>query len=88
MLSPSAHPISEIILVDLLVPPIGSCFWWVMSRKSAMAAQGGEVSETTRNRQKSEFWVIVASAYLLTFGISCPAWARKPQVPPRFYSEL
>jgi hypothetical protein len=65
-----AHPIGEQILVDLLVPPIGACFWWAMARGWAMTVQSGNVSEATRKRQRREFLIIMALVYLLMFGIT------------------
>jgi hypothetical protein len=65
-----ALPISEQILLDVFVPPIGAAVWWLMSRGLAGALQGGKTSATTKTRQKWEFWIILALAYLLMFGIT------------------
>ena len=65
-----ALPLSEQILLDLLVPPVGAAVWWLMARGWAGAVQGGKTSATTKTRQKWEFWVILAIAYLLMFGIT------------------
>jgi hypothetical protein len=70
MMRPGALPLSQLIVLDLLVPPIGTCIWWLMSRGWAGFVQGGAISENTRKRQKREFWSILIAAYLLMFGIT------------------
>lgn len=65
-----AIPISQTILLDILLPPIGTCFWWLMSRGWAGMVQLGRPSETTKRRQNREFWAILIAAYLLMFGIT------------------
>jgi hypothetical protein len=61
---------SQMIALDLLVPPIGTCIWWLMSRGWAGLVQGGTVSDKTKKRQKWEFLIILVLAYLLMFGIT------------------
>ena len=70
MMRPGALPISQMIALDLLVPPIGTFIWLLMSRGWAAMVQGGTISERTKKRQKWEFWVVLASAYLLMCGIT------------------
>jgi hypothetical protein len=70
MVRPGALPITQMIALDLLVPPIGTCIWWLMSRGWAGLVQGGTISGRTKKRQKWEFWVVLAGAYLLMFGIT------------------
>jgi cytochrome b561 len=65
-----AYPIDQQLLYDLLFPPIGTCLWWLMARGWARAVQGGKPSETTKKRQKWEFWVVLVCLYLLMFGIT------------------
>lgn len=67
---PGAAPISEQIMFDVIIPPVGAVLWWMMSRGWARSVQRGEISEQTRRRQKTEFWVILCLAYLLMFGIT------------------
>ena len=67
---PGAIPISQMILLDILVPPIGTCVWWLMAHGWAGLVQLGRPSETTRKRQKWEFWTILTAAYVLMFGIT------------------
>ncbi len=67
---PGALPLSEQILLDLVVPPVGAVVWWLMSRGLAGVLQGGKTSQTTKTRQKWEFWIILALSYLLMFGIT------------------
>jgi len=67
---PGSLPISQIILLDLIVPPIGAILWRFMSGGWAIGVQGGKVSEDTRRRQWFEFWVLLCLAYLLMFGLT------------------
>lgn len=67
---PGALPLYEQILFDVLVPPIGTTIWWLMSRGWVSTVQRGEVSETTKKRQKAEFWIILIVVYILMFGIT------------------
>jgi hypothetical protein len=63
-------PISQMILLDIVIPPIGTCMWWLMARGWAGFVQLGRVSDTTQKRQRWEFWVILAAAYVIMFGIT------------------
>jgi hypothetical protein len=67
---PGSLPIGQMIALDIVGPPIGTCIWWLIARGWAGAVQGQSVSRTTRKRQKWEFWVILVVAYLLMFGIT------------------
>jgi hypothetical protein len=71
---PGALPLSQIVALDVLVPPIGTCLWWLMARGWAMSVQGGNVSETTKKREKREFWLALVIAYVLGFGITIYAY--------------
>lgn len=71
---PGALPIDEQILLDLIVPPVGSALWLMMSRGWASTVQGGTISERTKKRQKAEFWIILSAVYLLMFGITIYGW--------------
>jgi hypothetical protein len=71
---PGAAPLGEQIAILVLGPPIMSCMWWVMSRGRAMSIQGGAVSETTKRRQKKEFWVIFILMYVMLAGIFIYGW--------------
>jgi len=65
-----AAPLSEQIFYDLIIPPVGTAIWWLLSRGWAATVQGGSVSETTKRRQKIEFFVILIAAYVLMFSIT------------------
>jgi hypothetical protein len=65
----SALPLVGQVILFLLVPPIGSCVWWLFSRATARAIQGGMVSEATKKRERIGFFVVLFAAYLLMFGI-------------------
>jgi hypothetical protein len=64
---PGALPIGQMILLDIVVPPIGTCVWWLMARGWAGLVQLGRPSETTKRRQKWEFLAILIAAYLLVW---------------------
>lgn len=51
---PGAAPISEQIMFDLIIPPVGAALWWMMSRGWARSVQQGEISKQTKRRQKRE----------------------------------
>ena len=65
-----AAPLSEQILYDTIIPPIGAAVWWMMSRGWAGTVQGGAVSDETKRRQKAEFFVLLVVAYVLMFSIT------------------
>jgi len=65
-----ALPLSQQILLDIFVPPAGTLVWWLMSRVWASAVQGGEVSQTTRKRQKRLAVGLLVAVYVLMFGIT------------------
>ncbi len=69
-MTPGTLPIGRVILLDILVPPIGTCLWWIMARGWASLVQLGKPSETTKRRQKWEFWAILIAVYVLMFGIT------------------
>ncbi len=71
---PGALPISQMILLDLIAPPIGAIIWRLMAGGWAGVAQGDEVSEETRGRQWAEFWAILGVGYFIMFGISIYGW--------------
>ena len=66
----AAAPLSEQILFDIVLPPIGAALWWLMSRGWAGTVQGGDVSGETKNRQKVEFVVLLVATYALMFSIT------------------
>ncbi len=65
-----ALPLTQQILLDLVIPPLGAAAWSLMARGWAAIAQGGAISEQTKRRQKREFWGLLIAAYLLMFGIT------------------
>jgi hypothetical protein len=65
---PGSLPISQLILLDLIVPPIIAFLWRFMAGGWAGAVQGAQVTKETRERQSLEFWVILGLTYLVFFG--------------------
>lgn len=70
MLRHAAAPLSEQILYDIIIPPVGAAIWWLMSRGWAGTLQGGTVSETTKRRQRIEFFALLVGVYVLMFSIT------------------
>ncbi len=64
----------QLILLDLIVPPIGAILWRLMAGGWAVGVQAGKVSEETRRRQWFEFWVLLGLGYILLFGFTIYAW--------------
>ena len=62
-------PLLEQILIFVLGPPIMACLFWLKARGWAETVQGSCVSDTTKRRQKVEFWVLLLVMYL--FSLCC-----------------
>ena len=61
---PGSLPIPQLILLDLIAPPVIATVWRFKAIGWARAVQGGKVSEETRARQRSEFYgLYVRGAY-------------------------
>jgi len=71
---PGALSTSQLVLLDLLAPPIIAGAWWLMSGGLAGVIQGGSISAETKARQAREFWVLLILIYLMAFGVSIYAW--------------
>lgn len=71
---PGAAPLWEQVMILVLGPPIMACLFWLKARGWANNVQGGSVGERTKNRQKLEFWVLMAVMYILGFGIMLYSW--------------
>jgi hypothetical protein len=70
MIRVAALPLLNQVLLDLLVPPIGACLWWLVSRGWAHSVQGTTISEKTRKRQRFGFWLALALAYIIMTSIT------------------
>ena len=71
---PGSLPISQLILLDLIAPPVIATVWRFKVGGWARAVQGGKVSEETRDRQRMEFWAVLILSYLVAFGVTIYAW--------------
>jgi hypothetical protein len=71
---PGALPLPQLLLLDLVAPPILVGFWWLMSRGWAVAIQRGPVSKETKTRQAKLFWAMLCLIYLMFFGGTIYAW--------------
>ena len=65
-----ALPLWQIICLDLVVPPVGTALWWLMSRGFASAVQGGAATSSTKRRQRMEFWILLISTYAVAFAVT------------------
>jgi hypothetical protein len=75
---PGAYPIGQTIILDIIVPPIGTFLWLLKARGWAGVVQLGKPSETTKKRQKWEFWIILTAAYVIMFGITAYGFLTGP----------
>ena len=57
-------PLWQQILVLICMPPCLSCLCWMMMRGKATSIQGNDVSVETKDRQRFEFWTLLAVLYL------------------------
>jgi hypothetical protein len=64
-----ARPLWQQVLFFVLAPPIMALLIRILSRGWANIVQGGDVSETTRDRQKMEFWGVLIFMYIMVGGI-------------------
>jgi hypothetical protein len=71
---PGSLPTPQLILLDVVVPPIGGLLWRFLAGGWATAVQGDKISEETRRRQWLEFRVLVVMAYVIMFGFTIYAW--------------
>jgi len=60
----SPYPMWTRILVLLFAPPIMGCLFRLMAGGWAQTTQGGNVSSQTKNRQRSEFWLLIGALYV------------------------
>jgi hypothetical protein len=74
MYKPDAASFGEQLLILVAGPPIMAGLIWLLSRGWALTVQGGTSSQTTRKRQKLEFWVVLVVLYAVGAGIFGYAW--------------
>jgi hypothetical protein len=60
----SSLPLWQQVLVLVLMPPCVSCLCWVMMRGKAASIQGSDISVKTKDRQRFEFWTLIAVLYV------------------------
>jgi len=75
-LGPDALPLREVVALDVLFPPIGAAIWWVMSRSLGAVIQAGSPTERSRKFVNRGFWIVLAAAYLIMFGVTAFAYFR------------
>jgi hypothetical protein len=57
-------------LLDLIMPPIVTAMWWLLSRGNATAIEGGKLSQRTSGWLRKGFVIVLLGTYLLMFGIT------------------
>ena len=62
--------LTQQLLLDLVVPPILTCLWWLLSRGTSTAFEGTQVSEGTKKIQNKGMFVILAITYVTMFGVT------------------
>lgn len=60
----------------VLMPPIMTCLWWLMSRAWGRAMQGGEMSPRTKRWVDGNFWRLMIFLYVMSFGMLAYAYLR------------
>lgn len=58
------------IALDVVVPPIVTAVWWLMSSGWSNMMQGGEPTPRTKIWLSKGFWIVLGLLYLLMFGIT------------------
>jgi len=71
---PGAGSLEGQLVVGILGPPIMASLVWMMSRGWAHTVQGDLVSDETKRRQKTEFWIVLGVMYFLVFAITIYDW--------------
>ena len=63
-------PIGQQIFLDLIVPPLGTSLWWLLSWGWALTAQGGNISQRTKKWISKGFWIVLALTYVIMFSVT------------------
>ena len=63
-------PLTQQYLLDLVVPPIVTCIWWLLSRGTTTVFQGGKVSGRTKTWLSKGLVVVLVGTYVIMFGIT------------------
>jgi hypothetical protein len=77
---PDYHPTApfwpDIFLVLVFMPPILTGLWWMMSRGTGAALQGGEMSARSKRGVDGNFWRLLILLYVISLGIFLYAYFR------------
>lgn len=65
-----ALPMWKQLVLDIIMPPVGTGIWVLASRSWAKAVQGGAVSQQTHRRQKRLAVILLMFSYVLMFGVT------------------
>jgi len=60
----------------ILMPPIMTVLWWLMSRATGAALQGGEMSPRSKRWVDGNFWKFMIFLYIMGFSILIYAYLR------------
>ena len=72
-----ASPLWAQVLFFALAPLIMASLIWALSRGWANVVQAGKVSQTTRKRQRFEFWGVLVFMYVMLACIFAYAHLRR-----------
>ena len=61
---------------SILWPPIMTVLWWLLSRGTGAALQGGEMSPRTKRWVDGNFWKFMIFLYVVSFGMLAYAYLR------------
>lgn len=65
----NGHSATQQVVFVVVVPPTMTLLWWLASRGWANTVQFGNVSARTKQRQKWEFWAVLALGYGIVAGV-------------------
>jgi len=69
-----ALPLSQQILLDLIVPPVITIVWGLMPHGWVRAIRRSEGHGSAKQIPWFEFWLILGLCYFVMFGLTIYAW--------------
>ena len=72
-----ASPLWQQVLFVLVGPPIMAFWIRLVSRLWARLVQGQTISQSTKKRQKLEFWIVLSVLYIMGFCVLLYAHLRQ-----------
>jgi len=69
MSAPHLPSFGGFVFIFILMPPIMTVLWWLMSRATGAALQGGEMSPRSKRWVDGNFWKFMIFLYIMGFSI-------------------